>query len=196
MRTKSHFQHPRVVLGFTLVELLVTLTIVAILLAVGAPSLTQMVQRQAVASAMQALASDLRFARSEALKRGTQVELCGSSITTTTSGTGSTATSTTTYSCLAAPIGNGRADWVSNGWLIRDTTNNSIIKVQQKAFGVGALTSTDSTFVFNPTGILSGSAGGNVLITPTNTSQTSDQQIACIGKTGRLRIVKGSTTCS
>ena len=54
--------------GFTLVELLVTVTILAILLAVGVPNLTQMLQDKAAASTAEALASDIRLARTEAIK--------------------------------------------------------------------------------------------------------------------------------
>jgi type IV fimbrial biogenesis protein FimT len=55
--------------GFTAVELLVTLTIVGVLLALAAPGLRQMTLNQGVKSAAFDLFSALEYARSEAIKR-------------------------------------------------------------------------------------------------------------------------------
>lgn len=64
--------------GFTLVELLVTVTIVSILLAIGVPNLTDFIRNTRVRSATFDLLSDLNFARSEAIKGGSGVTLCKS----------------------------------------------------------------------------------------------------------------------
>lgn len=61
--------------GFTLIELVVAIAIVAVLLAVGVPSLRDMVVSQRVRSAANSLYSDLTFARSEAIKRNVQVSI-------------------------------------------------------------------------------------------------------------------------
>ena len=55
--------------GFTLVELLVTLTVAAILLAVGVPSFKNFIASQRVKSATTELVSAMLIARSEAVKR-------------------------------------------------------------------------------------------------------------------------------
>ena len=55
--------------GFTAVELLVTLTIVGVLLALAAPGLRQLTLNQGVKSAAFDLFSALEYARSEAIKR-------------------------------------------------------------------------------------------------------------------------------
>jgi type IV fimbrial biogenesis protein FimT len=65
--------------GFTLVELLVTLTIAAILLAVGVPSFRTVIQNNRLITGTNDLVSILNFARSEAVTRGIRVTVCKSS---------------------------------------------------------------------------------------------------------------------
>ena len=55
--------------GFTAVELIVTLTIVGVLLALAAPGLRQLTLNQGVKSAAFDMMSALQYARSEAIKR-------------------------------------------------------------------------------------------------------------------------------
>jgi type IV fimbrial biogenesis protein FimT len=62
--------------GFTVLELLVTLTIAAILLGAGAPSLQQFTQRQHMKAAVGSLHNDLLLARSEAVFRNLEVVAC------------------------------------------------------------------------------------------------------------------------
>src|SRR5687767_13538734 len=61
--------------GFTLVELIITVAILAVLMAVGVPSFRAFVQNQKVKSASFELMSALVLARSEAVKRNTDVKL-------------------------------------------------------------------------------------------------------------------------
>ena len=56
--------------GFTLVELLVTLVVVAILVGIAAPSFQDLIKRQRLKSVVETLLSDMRTARSEALALG------------------------------------------------------------------------------------------------------------------------------
>jgi type IV fimbrial biogenesis protein FimT len=59
--------------GFSLMEVMVVAVIVAIMAVLAVPSLSGMVQRQRVKNAADAVLSDLRWARSEAIKRGQDV---------------------------------------------------------------------------------------------------------------------------
>jgi type IV fimbrial biogenesis protein FimT len=61
--------------GFTLIEMLVVLSILAILLAVVAPSMRGFLQSQHVKSVAYDLTADLLLARSEALKRNGEVSI-------------------------------------------------------------------------------------------------------------------------
>ena len=60
--------------GFTLVELLVALTLAAILLAIGAPSMSQYLQTAKVGASTQSLHAGLQAARTEAIRRNRPVE--------------------------------------------------------------------------------------------------------------------------
>lgn len=64
--------------GFTLVEMLVGLSLVAMLVSLAVPSLAGMVNAMRVTIATDALFSSLFFARSEAIKRNSRVVLCKS----------------------------------------------------------------------------------------------------------------------
>lgn len=65
--------------GFTLVELMVTLAVLAILTMVAVPSFRDTIRRNRVSAASNALLADLRYARTEAINRGQLVSLCPSS---------------------------------------------------------------------------------------------------------------------
>jgi len=59
--------------GFTLIELIVTLAIVAILVAVGVPSFTELVKNNRMSNLTGEFMTTLRLARSESVRRGTVV---------------------------------------------------------------------------------------------------------------------------
>lgn len=95
--------------GFTLLELLVVISIVSILLLVAVPSFVDSTQRTNRNAAVTALADAVSVARSEALGRGTATVLCASS-----SGTGCTAGS----------------DWTA-GFLVAETQSGDVLQVWQ-----------------------------------------------------------------
>ena len=64
--------------GFTLVELMVTLTVGLILMLVGIPLFTTTTQNNRVAAASNTLVAHLNLARNEAVKRGVPVTACAS----------------------------------------------------------------------------------------------------------------------
>ncbi|HRO79852.1 MAG TPA: GspH/FimT family pseudopilin [Alicycliphilus denitrificans] len=76
--------------GFTAIELMVVVSIVAILAALAAPSFTPLIERWRVRQAVEGLQSSLYYARSEAIKRGGNVvveKLPNNTSCTTASGT-------------------------------------------------------------------------------------------------------------
>jgi type IV fimbrial biogenesis protein FimT len=101
--------------GFTIVELMVTIGIVAILSTIAIPSLNTFIQNQRLATATNSLVLALNFARSEAIKRSVPngITVCASSDQQTCNG----------------------ATW-SQGWVVEDVTNAS--GPLQAAASVGA----------------------------------------------------------
>ncbi|OMH28403.1 GspH/FimT family pseudopilin [Motiliproteus sp. MSK22-1] len=98
--------------GFTLIELMVVLAIVAILLLVATPNYDSMIIGSKVDKARYALASSLAFARTEAVKRGETVSLClGSS-------DGNCGTDDT----------NNPVSWVGTGWRVLVAADNQTLR--------------------------------------------------------------------
>lgn len=62
--------------GFTLIELMVTLAVAAVVLTLGVPSFQQTIQNNRLVTQANNLIAALNMARSEAIKRGTNVTLC------------------------------------------------------------------------------------------------------------------------
>jgi len=75
--------------GFTLIELMITVSIVAILLTVGVPSLKTFMQGNQLIASTNELVSAIHVARSEAIKLNSKVSICSSSNGTSCSGSSS-----------------------------------------------------------------------------------------------------------
>jgi type IV fimbrial biogenesis protein FimT len=76
--------------GFTLLELLITMSIAAILLTIAVPAFRYVTNSNRIAGEVNGLLGDLQFARAEAIKEGRTVTVCESS-------NGSTCTSSTAW---------------------------------------------------------------------------------------------------
>lgn len=72
--------------GFTLIELMVTLSVLAILLTIGIPSLQMFIQNSRLQSQSASLMGDLNYARAEAVRLGSPVAVCASADGATCSG--------------------------------------------------------------------------------------------------------------
>src|SRR6056297_2046627 len=82
-RPRTCSKHP----GFTLIEVMVVLVVLAVLLSVGAPSFTTLIRDNRLVSAVYDLRGALSTARSEALAQRAFVTVCPSSDGATCSGT-------------------------------------------------------------------------------------------------------------
>src|ERR1700760_1109011 len=76
--------------GFTLLEVLMTIAVAAILMGIAIPSFRYITNANRIASELNGLLGDLQFARSEAIKEGRTVTVCQS-------GDGATCTNSTSW---------------------------------------------------------------------------------------------------
>ena len=72
--------------GFTMVELMVTIAVLGVLLAIAVPSFSAMIRNNRSQAVANELVAALNLARAEAVKRGARVSLCPSSNGTSCSG--------------------------------------------------------------------------------------------------------------
>ena len=81
----KHLSPPRTG-GFTLIELMVTVVVLAVLLGIAAPSFVSVIQNNRSTALANQLVTAMNLARMEAIRRGVQVTVCSSSDGTTCTG--------------------------------------------------------------------------------------------------------------
>lgn len=65
--------------AFTLIELMITIAVAAVVLTIGVPGFGRIIERNQLATNVNSLVSSMTFARSEAVKRNKPVKICDSS---------------------------------------------------------------------------------------------------------------------
>lgn len=159
--------------GFTLVELIITLTIAGILMAIAAPSMQTFVSSNRLTSQVNDLLADISLARNESIKRKVLTGICSTAVGGT--------------SCDAS------GNW-ANGWLVyycsdetaktACTTSGSTkitVKLHEQLTGNNTLASPASEIVYRKDGIILSGAGQFTL----TDTKTGKKRIVCIGTTGR-----------
>jgi type IV fimbrial biogenesis protein FimT len=184
--------------GLTAIELLVTLTILAILIGIAAPSMSRFVTQWRASNTVNALTGSLRIARTEAIARTRPVVVCR-------------VASSSSTTCLSTLGANGFA----SGWIVfvnndRDASsdfssaNDELLLRQDAPVGIAkiALTTVNAEnagrFVFLPNGLLKANANG-INIEASGFSSASATPWArtglCITKPGRIRSVADAASC-
>jgi prepilin-type N-terminal cleavage/methylation domain-containing protein len=161
--------------GFTLIELMITIVIVAIVITVGVPSFNDFIASQRERTAASDLASDMAFARAEAIKESRWV--------------------------IIEPIG-GAGTW-KDGWRIWVDLDNSRTRTatedRKTSTGVSsrgkvcALGALDPRIVFRPDGrafsAASGLASALTPVTATDGIRISDDLGDGVATNDRIRLV-------
>ena len=175
--------------GFTLVELLVVITMMGILVVLAVPSFTSFLARRSVSSAIGDLAADFRYARTLALQRSMAIGICRSSDGATCATSGS---------------------W-SDGWIIFEdwtptvppavATGDKIVRVHGPTGGVSSIHSITGASA-TPTGVsfraggMATGAGANLVFTP-QASSSAGTRLMCISFQGRASVRDaGATVCN
>jgi len=110
--------------GFSIIELIITMMVVATVLAIGAPSFQAVMNKSVAVSDVNDLLASLAFARSEAIKRSNRVVICKTE---------------DSVNCAVTSTGEG---W-EKGWIIFvDTNNNGILDGAELTLRVHAPLST------------------------------------------------------
>ena len=129
----STFTEPSRSAGFTLIEILVTIAIAAILLALAAPSFTTMVKNNRLKAQTDGLTAALNYARNTALSQALTVEVCPiGNLNSTTCGT----------------------NWAS-GWIVVSDPSGTptLLQSHQTVAGGPTLSSSVASVLFDPRGL-------------------------------------------
>ena len=177
----------RELMGVTLMECLIALAIMAILSVLAVPSFRDLLARRTVLVTAEALVDDLRFARTEALKRGGQVSVCSS---------------TNGLECTQSAVWvEGWIVFVDGGTTAKVDGSDEILRVQTRQLGMASIESVNpanakNSFSFRPTGMAS-PASQSFKFTPTAPVPANSLRWVCISSQGRPRLApSGATSCS
>jgi type IV fimbrial biogenesis protein FimT len=177
-------------LGVTLPELLIVMAIIGIMTTLAVPSFHRLAQANAITSSVSIFMTDLRFARSESIKRGGGVVMCRSD----------------TPEAISPTCGTGSTLGWHSGWIIfHDLNNNNnrtatetLLRVQAALPNVDFIAETGAAtkFKFAPTGRLSLKATTSLQFGGKKTPNDM-QRVVCINLSGRARIAgDGNTSCA
>lgn len=163
--------------GFTLIELMMTIVIFAVLAALAIPSFRDASLGSTLSSTANNLMASIQLARSEAIKRNKPVTLCVS-----TNGT----------SCAAGSA----ADW-EQGWVVLDDANK-VLQVQDKAPRGYKVTQTSGSplgkLTFQPIGV--GATGGTFKICRSDPVGRQERELT-VTATGVAYVTRTETgTCT
>lgn len=176
--------------GFTLIELMVVVAIVAILAGIAAPSFRDMIRNNRLATATNDLIGELALARSEAARQGKRITLCTSANASASSASCSAgATWQQGRIVFVDESDSGTAGTRDNGEAVLRANSTEATNITITASGFGTL----NFIQFRPNGAISSGTTGNFLI--------CDDRAGAFGRniriepTGRVQLTSTTATC-
>jgi type IV fimbrial biogenesis protein FimT len=181
MQHRSSFRNPGASAGFTIVELMITVTLAAILLGIAIPSFRATMARNRVVTQSNEFVGAVNLARSEAITRNTNVTLCRAA----------TAAATTCATSLGT--------W--SQWIVRNAAGEVIRRGTVPSYG-GTLTVASNFTLDSVTFSSDGLArtGGdlvnnlNFTVCTTTAANNNFRQVT-LGAGSRLSTTKSTGTC-
>jgi type IV fimbrial biogenesis protein FimT len=134
--------------GLTLVELMLSMAVVVIMLAIGVPSFTQMIKNNRLVGQTNDLVIAFQLARNEAVKHGTGTVICASDDQATCSGNNDWSTGWIVFSDIDQE---GDLEIGSDACL---STEDCVMRIRQQLEGNNALTADVSQARYQPNGLL------------------------------------------
>lgn len=147
-------------LGFTIVELMVAVAVMAILVAIAAPNFSDMLKANRVQSISRDLYSQLNYARSEAVSRRKTIMFCHSSNGTSCGGTWSNGWVICLANSTTAPTDCGTSLTKYLLRVYKDVGNNTLSVVDNAGTPVA-----QDYFYFSSSGVVTGSASSGMSFT-------------------------------
>lgn len=163
--------------GFTLIEMLVTLTVLGVLAAVAVPSFQNAFLSNRLAAFSNTFTASAQLARSEAIKRNAKVQMCRSSNGTSCATSGGWQQGWIVFS------DNGAGANAGNGVLDGDETR---ITYQQALATDYSFSGNLYTITFQPTGLVASAA--SLVLCRAMPSAGSQERAISLGTTGRVTV--------
>jgi len=172
--------------GFTLIEMMVTIAVLAILIALVTPSFRDLLRDNRAAAQANALVGSLMLARSEAIKRNVPVVVCQSDDGATCTGDGDAWEA----GWLVWPDTDRDGALDNDGDDIPEAGEELIIQAQAALEGRFDLSATGSSVTYRPDGSIAGAADAFELVPPG--ADTDHGRCVALDATGRPKVTKGA----
>lgn len=153
--------------GFTLIELIITLVIAGVLVAIGVPNLAEFLKNSTRTTRLNDIVTALNYARSESVKRNTEIRVC----------------STTDFATCAASTS------FTSGYMVLDISQSAVLRVfQTDISGDTTIIASTTQFDYQGDGFPATGSPATATFTYCDDRGASDARAVIISTTGHPRI--------